>query len=129
MHPEDPEIDRRGVLKRALALVAGGLAVGSLFSNKAEASTTSVDPYLGEIMLFAGNFPPKNWAFCNGQLLPILQNQALFSLLGTYYGGNGVTTFALPDLRGRAPIHTGQGPGLSNRALGDKAGEENHTLT
>lgn len=76
------------------------------------------EPFLGEIMIFAGNFPPRGWAFCDGQLLPIVQNTALFSILGTTYGGNGQTTFALPDLRGRVPVHVGQGPGLSSVALG-----------
>lgn len=78
--------------------------------------------------MFGFDFPPRGWATCSGQILPIAQNQALFSLLGTTYGGNGVTVFALPDLRGRAPIHTGQGPGLSNRTQGERAGEETHTL-
>jgi microcystin-dependent protein len=86
-------------------------------------------PFIGEIVLFAGNFAPRGWAFCNGQLLPIAQNTALFSILGTTYGGNGQTTFALPDLRGRAPVHPGQGPGLSNRDLGEQGGEETHSLT
>ena len=81
-------------------------------------------PFLAEIKIISFNFPPKGWAFCNGQLLPINQNQALFSLLGTTYGGNGQTTFALPDLRGRVPAHTGNGV-----TLGERAGEENHTLT
>lgn len=81
-------------------------------------------PYMGEIKLFAGNFPPKGWALCNGQLLPINQNQALFSLLGTTYGGNGQTTFALPDLRGRVPV----GEGLSI-VLGERQGAETATLT
>jgi microcystin-dependent protein len=85
-------------------------------------------PFIGQISLFAGNFAPRNWAFCNGQLLSIAQNTALFSILGTTYGGNGQTTFALPDLRGRVPIHAGQGPGLSSYTLGQAAGEENHTL-
>jgi microcystin-dependent protein len=71
------------------------------------------EPYIGQIMMFAGNFEIRGWAMCNGQLLSIAQNTALFSILGTTYGGNGQTTFALPDLRGRAPIHFGQGPGLS----------------
>jgi microcystin-dependent protein len=79
---------------------------------------------MSEIRMFSFNFPPKGWAFCNGQLLPINQNQALFSLLGTTFGGNGQTTFGLPDLRGRVPIHFGSG-----FSLGEKAGEENHTLT
>ena len=86
------------------------------------------EPFLGQIMLFAGNFAPAGWAFCNGQLLSIQQNTALFSILGTTYGGNGQTTFALPDLRGRAPIHFGQGPGLSSYSLGQIAGVETVTL-
>jgi microcystin-dependent protein len=84
--------------------------------------------FLGEIRMFAGNFPPKGWALCDGQILSIAQNTALFSLLGTTYGGNGQTTFALPDLRGRAPIHQGQGPGLSDYVLGENGGTENVTL-
>jgi len=86
-------------------------------------------PFIGMIVLFAGNFAPRNWAFCSGQLLPIAQNTALFSILGTTYGGNGQTTFALPDLRGRVPLHPGQGPGLSTRYLGEAGGVENVTLT
>ena len=78
--------------------------------------------------MFAGNFAPTGWAFCQGQLLPIAQNQALFSLLGTTYGGNGTTTFALPDLRGRVPVGFGQGPGLSNRVIGEQFGSELVTL-
>lgn len=81
-------------------------------------------PFLGEIKLISWNFQPQGWAFCNGQFLPINQNQALFSILGTTYGGNGQTTFALPDLRGRAPVHRG-----SQFTLGQKGGEEFHTLT
>ncbi len=87
-------------------------------------SRNSSAPLLGEIMLFAGNFAPRGWAFCDGQLLPISQNTALFSLLGTTYGGDGRSTFGLPDLRGRAPIHEGQGPGLSTRSLGSRSGSE-----
>src|SRR5712664_3387823 len=79
-------------------------------------------PFMSEIKLISWNFAPKGWAFCNGQFLPINQNQALFSLLGTTYGGNGQTTFALPDLRGRVPIHGGSGPGLPDRVLGDTGG-------
>jgi microcystin-dependent protein len=86
-------------------------------------------PFLGEIRNFGFNFPPKGWALCQGQFLPINQNQALFALLGTTYGGDGVTTFALPDLRGRVPIGFGQGPGLTNRVQGEKGGSENHQLT
>ncbi len=85
-------------------------------------------PFVGEIRIFAGNFPPTGWAFCNGQLLPISQNTALFAILGTAYGGNGVSTFALPDLRGRVPMQPGQGPGLSPRARGDAPGTEAHAL-
>ena len=85
-------------------------------------------PFIGEIKICAFNFPPKNWAFCNGQLLPINQNQALFSLLGTTYGGNGTTTFALPNLQGRVPVQWGQGPGLSSYALGQQAGSTSVTL-
>ena len=85
-------------------------------------------PYIGEIILFAGNFAPRGWALCQGQILSIAQNTALFSILGTTYGGNGQTTFALPDLRGRAPIGQGQGPGLQNYVLGEMAGSENVSL-
>lgn len=87
-----------------------------------------MDEFIGVIKIFAGNFAPRGWAFCNGQLVSINQNQALFAILGTTYGGNGQTTFALPDLRGRAPIHFGQGPGLSNLSLGQVGGVENVTL-
>lgn len=84
---------------------------------------------IGEIRLFAGNFAPRNWAFCQGQILSIAQNTALFSILGTTYGGNGQTTFALPDLRGRVPVGPGQGPGLPAVSLGEVGGEPTHTLT
>lgn len=83
---------------------------------------------MGTIYLFAGNFAPRGYAFCNGQLLNISQNSALFSILGTTYGGNGTTTFALPNLQGRVPIGAGTGPGLSNRTLGEASGLENVTL-
>jgi len=86
------------------------------------------EPFLGEISVFAGNFAPRGWAFCNGQLLPIAQNSALFSILGTTYGGDGRTTFALPDLRGRAPMHPGNGPGLTSRRLGRRGGADSVTL-
>ena len=86
-------------------------------------------PYIGDIYIFAGNFAPRGWALCNGQLLAIAQNQALFSILGTTYGGNGQTTFALPDLRGRVPVHFGQGQGLSNRVEGERSGVEAVMLT
>lgn len=86
----------------------------------------STDPFIGEIIMFAGNFAPRGWAFCDGTMMPISQNQALFSLLGTTYGGDGRTTFALPDLRGRVPVHagSGRGPGLTERKLGKKFGSE-----
>ena len=87
------------------------------------------NPSLGEIVLFAGNFAPRGWAFCNGQLLPISGNGALFALLGTTYGGDGTTNFALPDLRRRAPVCVGTGPGLSPYALGSITGTETETLT
>ncbi|MCK5058268.1 MAG: phage tail protein [Candidatus Aminicenantes bacterium] len=86
------------------------------------------EPFIGEIHLYAFNFPPRGWAKCDGQLLPIAENTALFSLLGTIYGGDGRTTFALPDLRGRVPMHQGNGPGLYTRKIGDKAGAEWTTL-
>jgi microcystin-dependent protein len=85
-------------------------------------------PYLGAICLFAFDFPPRGWTVCAGQLLPIAQNQALFALLGTMYGGNGQTTFALPDLRGRVPMHVGQGAGLPAVVQGELGGSENVTL-
>jgi microcystin-dependent protein len=87
------------------------------------------EPFIGQVLLFAGNFAPKGWAMCNGQLMSIAQNTALFSILGTTYGGDGVTTFALPDLRGRAAVNAGQGPGLSNYVLGEATGTEAVTLT
>lgn len=86
------------------------------------------NPFIGQIALFGFNFPPRGWALCNGQIMSISQNTALFSLLGTTYGGNGQTTFALPDLRGRVPMHMGQGPGLSQYVIGEVLGAENHTL-
>src|SRR6185369_16953456 len=89
----------------------------------------SSEPYIASIVMFAGNFAPRGWAFCAGQILPISQNTALFSLLGTTYGGNGQTTFALPDLRGRVPNSSGQGPGLANYDLGQVGGFESITLT
>ena len=87
------------------------------------------DPFIGEISLFGGNFAPRNWAFCSGQLLSISQNTALFALIGTIYGGDGRTNFALPDLRSRAAVGAGNGPGLSSASLGQRAGTENATLT
>jgi microcystin-dependent protein len=86
-------------------------------------------PYLGEIKMFAGNFAPRGYAKCDGQLMSIAQNTALFSILGTTFGGNGQTTFGLPDFRGRVPIHQGQGPGLSSYAMGQMGGVESVILT
>jgi microcystin-dependent protein len=86
------------------------------------------DPFVAEIRIFPFNFAPRGWAWCDGQLLPLSQNTALFSLLGTTYGGNGKTNFALPDLQGRAPMHPGQGPGLSLHDLGETGGSETVTL-
>ena len=102
-----------------VCLVAAGLAQAAL----------AQDPFVGEIRFVAFNFAPTGWAKCEGQLVPISQNTALFSLLGTTYGGDGRTTFALPDLRGRVPLGPGQGPGLTNRDLGETGGAEQVTLT
>jgi len=86
------------------------------------------EPFIAEIRIFAGNFAPRGWAFCDGQLLPIAQNTALFSLIGTVYGGDGRTTTALPNLQGRSPMHPGRGPGLTSRRLGQRGGVETITL-
>jgi microcystin-dependent protein len=86
------------------------------------------NPFVAEVRIFTGGFAPKGWALCDGQLLPISQNTALFSLLGTVYGGNGTSNFALPNLQGCAPMQAGQGPGLSPRDLGETAGEQTVTL-
>lgn len=87
------------------------------------------EPFIAEIRIFAGNFAPSGWAYCDGQLLPIAQNTALFSLIGITYGGDGRTTTALPNLKGRAPMHPGRGPGLTSRRLGEKTGVETVTLS
>lgn len=133
--PPAPAVNnpRRDFLARAAAAVGGGLLAlaGQPVlpgGSRARAATAGAEPFIGEIMLFAGTFPPVGWAFCDGQLLAIAQNTALFSLIGTTYGGNGQTTFALPDLRGRVPIHPGQGPGLPGFTLGESSGEPAHTL-
>ncbi|MCB0663606.1 MAG: phage tail protein [Saprospiraceae bacterium] len=86
-------------------------------------------PFIGQILMFGGNFEPRTWAFCNGQLLPISQNTALFSILGTTFGGDGVSTFGLPDLRGRVPIGARQGGGLTNRFLGEIGGSEQNLIS
>ena len=87
------------------------------------------EPFIAEVRMWGLNFAPRNWAFCNGQLLPIAQNTALFSLVGTTYGGDGRSTLGLPNLQGRAPMHPGRGPGLIQRRLGEKGGIETHTLS
>ena len=87
------------------------------------------DPFVGEIRMFAGNFAPRSWALCDGQLLAVSQNDTLFSLFGTIYGGDGRTTFGLPDLRGRVPIHMGAGPGLTPRSIGSRSGSETATVS
>jgi microcystin-dependent protein len=86
-------------------------------------------PFIGEIRMFAGSFAPVGWEFCNGQMLPIAENEALFTLIGTIYGGDGQSTFALPNLQSRVPVHYGQGVGLSNYTIGEMAGVESVTLT
>lgn len=122
-----PGVPRRGFLAKALAALAGG-ALLARAPRTAEAATEATSPFIGEIMLFAGNFAPVGWLPCNGQLLAISQYTALFSILGTFYGGNGVSNFALPNLQGRMAIGVGTGPGLTTRAQGEAGGEENHTL-
>jgi microcystin-dependent protein len=87
------------------------------------------EPFIAEVKIFAGNFAPRSWAFCDGQLLPIAQNTALFSLVGTFYGGDGRTTLGLPNLQGRAAMHPGRGPGLTPRTLAQRSGTETVTLS
>ena len=119
--------ERRSFIKKIFAFAAGGAVVAAANPRTASAG---LDPFIGEIALVPYNFPPRGWAFCDGQIMSIAQNTALFSLLGTTYGGNGQTTFALPDLRGRVPMHVGggQGPGLSPYSLGQMGGVEAVTL-
>ncbi len=113
-------------MKKVLATVILATGLGTALSApKAHAQ----EPFLGQMTYFAGNFAPRGWAFCNGQLLAVSQYSALYSLLGTTYGGDGRTTFALPDMRGRAAIHAGNGPGLSDRRLGANVGAETTTMT
>ena len=103
------------------------LLVSISFTNTTNAQNG--DPFIGEIVMFGGNFAPRGWAFCDGQLLAISSNTALFSILGTTYGGDGRVTFGLPDLRGRVAIHAGSGPGLSPRPLGQKSGSQTSNVT
>lgn len=114
------------LLKKISAL----LLVTSLFLilGVVTPGTALAQPYVGEIRMFAGNFAPAGWALCQGQMIDIYENDTLFTLIGTTYGGDGITTFALPDLRGRAPIHMGQGPG-NNYVIGEQGGVETVTLT
>ena len=119
------KIRTRSVKSISALLCASAFTMGIGFSQPVQAA----EPFIAEIVMFGGNFAPRSWALCNGDLLPISQNQALFALLGTTYGGDGRTTFQLPDMRGRSPVHAGQGPGLSNIRLGQRGGAETHTLT
>jgi microcystin-dependent protein len=108
--------------------VLGGAAAQSPQTIEQENKTMS-EPFLGQIQTFGFNFAPRGWSECNGQLLSISQNSALFSLLGTTFGGDGRTTFGLPDLRGRTPVHVGTGPGLTNVSWGERSGTENNTFS
>ncbi len=119
-------VSRLRLLKAGVLGAAGAAAATVARPGHALAQA---EPLLGELALFCGNFAPAGWALCNGQLLPISQNTALFSILGTTYGGDGKSTFALPDLRGRVPVHPGQGAGLSSYSLGQTGGSEQVTLT
>jgi microcystin-dependent protein len=110
-------------------MAARGLASTIISLTSHRKGNRIMDAFIGMIVMFGGNFAPRGWAFCNGQLLSIAQNTALFSILGTTYGGNGQTTFALPNLQGRVAIHPGQSPGTSSYSLGETAGTENVTLT
>jgi len=115
----------RKISSALLAITGSAILVTAVsYSQPAQA----VDPYIGTVRYFGFNFPPRGWASCDGQLLAISQNDALFSLLGTTYGGDGRTTFALPDMRGRLPVHQGSGPGLAPRTMGQKSGVERVTL-
>ncbi len=113
--------------KKSRNLTIGAVALAATASIFMSSTASAQECFIGEVKMFAGNFAPRGYAFTHGQLLPIAQNSALFSILGTTYGGDGRTTFALPDLRGRAPIGAGAGPGLNNRRLGEKLGSETVT--
>ena len=112
--------------KKTLLALSGASACFAAMGVTTSASAQEC--FIGEVRMFAGNFAPRNWALTDGQLLPISSNTALFSILGTTYGGDGRTTFALPDLRGRVSVHPGTGPGLTPRSLGQKSGSETNTL-
>lgn len=133
LDPESETKTRRGLLKRFLGLFAGGaLLIGATSAVGASRFNSQMnmaaEPFIGEICMYGFNFAPRGWATCDGQLISIAQNTALFSLLGTTFGGNGQTTFGLPDLRGRVAIHQGTGPGLSSKTMGEASGVENVTL-
>lgn len=116
------------ISKTLLSLAgAASIAIGA-FTGSPALAQDALSPYIGTIRYFGFGFAPRSWAFCDGQLIGVSQNEALFSLLGTTYGGDGRTTFGLPDMRSRVPVHWGTGPGLSNRPLGQKSGAENVTL-
>ena len=146
--PEPLDLSRRAFLRgRSLAIAPDGwdevearaarfgIVPGTIVgpdgrpASRPEGAEFGNEPFIGEIMLTAFNFAPRNWAQCNGQLLAIQQNAPIFSLLGTTFGGDGRVTFALPDLRSRLPMHYGSGPGLSYRNLGEANGQENVTVT
>jgi len=121
----EPPLARRNFLSRLFAFAAGGAVLApAARALAAPGATTAIEPFVGEIAIVGFNFAPVGWALCNGQLMPIAQNTALFSLIGVYYGGNGVTTFALPNLQGRVPIHYG-----GAFSIGQAGGEEAHVLT
>jgi microcystin-dependent protein len=127
--PAPAAVPRRGFLGRLLAAFAGGALLGRARPAEAAVPAGDSSAFISEIRIFATGVVPPNWALCQGQLLPIASNTALFSLIGTFYGGNGVSTFALPDLRGRVPLQPGQGPGLSSYSLGEMGGVESVTLS
>ena len=133
--PKEKNTSRRGFFGTLAAALGGAGLVGSLFGSgtaRAESGEERLGPtsnhYIGEIITAGFNYAPPGWALCDGQLLPIQQNQALFTLLQTQFGGDGLTSVGLPDLRGRVPIHQGQGDGLSRRRMGDAGGQEKVTL-
>ena len=114
---------------RSMSIAMACILVAAPMAMVATEAHAGTDPFIAEITMFGGNFAPRGWALCHGQTLAIASNQALFSLLGTTYGGDGRTTFMLPDLRGRSPIGAGSGPGLSSYDLGQMGGAETVTLT
>lgn len=115
--------------KIASKVAISAVVLSAALTSAPQSAQAQADPFLGQIGIFGFSFCPRGWAAADGQLLPISQNTALFSLLGTYYGGDGRTTFALPDLRGRAIIHQGRGPGLSDYRISTRGGAETHTMT